>query len=370
MLRLFFFILLIITLYSCTSNSTKSTTSKKEEVMSCTANLPTRYNVNTTDSQNKVVALVTAAGMVSIPAGEFMMGCSDKEGRTDEYPQHKVKVKSFWIDQTEVTNLQFKKFVDATHYVTTAERKPDWEELKQQLPPGTAKPANDLLVAASLVFTPTSQPVNLNNEAQWWQWKKGADWRHPQGPESSILGKDNYPVVQVSWEDAMAYCKWARKRLLTEAEWEWAARGGLKDEPFSWGKEPVEEGQAKANTWEGSFPDFNNKRDGFERAAPVKSFAPNGYGLYEMAGNVWEWCSDWYRSDYYSQSNGPSLNPVGPDNSYDPNEPTVPKKVLRGGSFLCNKSYCSSYRVSARMKTSPDSGLENTGFRCARDKND
>jgi len=174
----------------------------------------------------------------------------------------------------------------------------------------------------------------------------------------------------VSWEDAMAYCKWARKRLLTEAEWEWAARGGLKDEPFSWGKEPVEEGQAKANTWEGSFPDFNNKRDGFERAAPVKSFAPNGYGLYEMAGNVWEWCSDWYRSDYYSQSNGPSLNPVGPDNSYDPNEPTVPKKVLRGGSFLCNKSYCSSYRVSARMKTSPDSGLENTGFRCARDKND
>jgi sulfatase modifying factor 1 len=354
---------------SCKSDSVATTSgAKKEEVISCSSNIPNRFAAKTIGSSLKVSSAGTTGGMVLIPSGEFIMGSSDKEGRADEFPQHKVKLKSFWIDKTEVTNLQFRQFVEATGWITTAEKKPDWEELKKQVPPGTPKPPEDLLVAASLVFTPPPYPVALNNEAQWWQWQKGADWRHPHGAGSSIDGKDYYPVVQVSWEDARAYAAWAGKRLLTEAEWEWAARGGLKDEPFSWGKEGVEQGKPKANTWQGRFPDQNSKKDGFEKAAPVRSFAPNGYGLFDMAGNVWEWCSDWYRSDYYMHANKATiLNPAGPSESYDPAEPLVPKKVLRGGSFLCHASYCSSYRVSARMKTSPDSGLENTGFRCAKD---
>jgi formylglycine-generating enzyme required for sulfatase activity len=308
--------------------------------------------------------------MIKIPGGEFMMGASDKEGREDEYPQHPVKVNGFWMDATEVTNAQFEKFVEATGYVTTAERKPDWEEIKKQLPAGTPKPDDSLLVAASLVFTPADHPVSLNDVSQWWSWQKGADWKHPQGPNSSIKGKDNYPVVQVSWDDAIAYCKWAGKRLPSEAEWEWAARGGLKDNKYPWGNEDVESGKAKANTWQGSFPNKNTDWDKYYNAAPVRSFLPNGYSLYDMAGNVWEWCNDWYRPDYYGQLKDQlSDNPKGPADNYDPMEPTVPKKVVRGGSFLCNASYCKGYRVSSRMKTSPDTGLEHTGFRCVKDGN-
>lgn len=308
-------------------------------------------------------------GMVWIKGGEYLMGSCNEDGRADEYPQHKVKVDSFWMDQTEVTNAQFEKFVAATGYVTTAEKAPEWEELKKQLPPGTPKPADSLLVAASLVFTPTSQPVPLDDASQWWRWVKGANWRHPEGQGSSLEGRDNYPVVHISWVDAQAYCKWAGKRLPTEAEWEYAARGGLINQPFSWGAEAVETGTAKANTWQGSFPDNNTAKDGYEGLAPVSSFAPNGYALYDMAGNVWEWCSDWYRSDYYEEvKEKVSMNPQGPVLGYDPDEPAIPKRVVRGGSFLCNASYCSSYRVSARMKTAPDTGLEHTGFRCVADK--
>jgi formylglycine-generating enzyme required for sulfatase activity len=269
------------------------------------------------------------------------------------------------MDATEVTNVQFKRFVKATGYITTAEKVPDWEEMKKQLPPGAAKPDDSLLVAASLVFVPTAHPVPLTDASQWWAWTKGANWQHPQGPGSSIEGKDNVPVVQVSWYDAMAYCKWSGKRLPTEAEWEWAARGGKQNEKYPWGNEDIETGRPRANTWQGNFPNHNLNRDGFAGLAPVSSFSPNGYGLYDMAGNVWEWCNDWYAAGYYETiRTALSVNPAGPLQSYDPMEPGVPKKVVRGGSFLCNASYCKGYRVSSRMKTSPDTGLEHTGFRC------
>jgi formylglycine-generating enzyme len=347
-------------------------TQRQTAMACCQKKMPSRFTSNSFGYSTASYDLQNTTfqeGMVWIKGGEYLMGSSNEEGRADEYPQHKVKVNGFWMDQTEVTNAQFQKFVAATGYVTTAEKAPDWEELKKQLPPGTPKPADSLLVAASLVFTPASQPVTLDNASQWWRWVKGANWRHPEGPGSSIEGKDNYPVVHISWEDAQAYCKWAGKRLPTEAEWEYAARGGLINQPYSWGSEDVEIGKPKANTWQGHFPDVNTGKDGFERLAPVKSYAPNSYGLYDMAGNVWEWCSDWFSSDYYEElKETVSINPKGPSSGYDPDEPAIPKRVVRGGSFLCNASYCSSYRVSARMKTSPDTGLEHTGFRCIADQ--
>ncbi|WP_205512334.1 formylglycine-generating enzyme family protein [Longitalea arenae] len=339
----------------------------EDTVMSCTAKIPARFAAGTpADSTIMPSKNASYEGMVKIPAGDFLMGSADKEGRPDEYPQHAVHVDGFYMDANEVTNAMFLEFVKATGYITTAERAPDWNELKKQLPPGTPKPADSLLVAASLVFTPSLQPVPLHDASQWWQWVKGANWKHPQGPGSSIKGKENFPVVHVSWDDAMAYAKWAGKRLPTEAEWEWAARAGLANQPFTWGSEPVEKGKPRANIWQGHFPDRNTAADGFTGVAPVRYYAANAYGLYDMAGNVWEWCSDWYRSDYYGQAGSKSANPAGPAASYDPEEPSVPKRVVRGGSFLCHASYCASYRVSARMKTSPDTGLEHTGFRCVK----
>jgi formylglycine-generating enzyme len=308
-------------------------------------------------------------GMVYIPGGTFMMGGDNSEAAEDEYPKHRVTVKPFYMDEHEVTNAQFKKFVDATGYITTAERKPDWNELKKQLPPGTPKPDDSQLVAASLVFAPPAEVTNLADYSQWWRWVPGANWRHPSGPGSTIDGKDDFPVIQISWDDAVAYCKWAGKRLPTEAEWEFAARGGMEGKIYPWGNEGVDAGKPKANSWQGTFPSVNTKKDGFLDLAPVKTFAPNGYKLYDMAGNVWEWCSDWYRNDYYQTVNNPQgvTNPAGPDDSYDPEEPHAPKKVARGGSFLCNDSYCSGYRVARRMKSSRDSGMSNMGFRCVRD---
>jgi formylglycine-generating enzyme required for sulfatase activity len=207
--------------------------------------------------------------------------------------------------------------------------------------------------------------VSLHDPAQWWRWTKAANWKQPQGPGSSIKGKEKHPVVHVSWEDAMAYCKWSGKRLPTEAEWEWAAKGGMPDAVYPWGSEQPGSRAARTNIWEGKFPSYNSAEDRFVRSAPVASFVANGYGLYDMAGNVWEWCSDWYHADYYKMiRQGNTVNPAGPAQSLDPMEPAIPKKVIKGGSFLCHASYCKGYRVSAKMKSSMDTGLEHTGFRC------
>lgn len=374
-------ILVFLFFASCGQNSTKeqadvahsdssTVTESSGEIVSCQGSIPERFP--TRKAKQEVTTTKGSSstdGMVLIPGGTFMMGADNDQARPDEYPKHKVTVDGFWMDATEVTNAEFREFVEATGYVTTAEQKPDWEELKKQLPPGTPRPPEDVLVASSLVFTPPSFQVQLNNVTQWWSWVEGADWRHPQGPDSNLAGKDNFPVVHVSWYDAVAYAEWAGKRLPTEAEWEWAARGGLEGKIYPWGDEHVEKGIPKTNSWQGRFPDKNTLKDRYYDAAPVKSFPANGYGLYDMAGNVWEWCSDWYRHDYYKTVNRSEgiKNPQGPNDSYDPDDPTVPKRSQRGGSFLCHDSYCSSYRVSARMKSSQDTGLSHTGFRCVKD---
>lgn len=303
-----------------------------------------------------------------IPSGEFTMGTDDRRSMPNERPAHRVKVDGFWIDERPVTNADFKKFVDATGYITTAERKPEWEELKKQLPPGTPKPSEDLLVPGSLVFTPPSQAVSLNNLANWWTWTPGASWQHPLGPNSSLEGLGNHPVVQISWDDATAYAKWAGKRLPTEAEWEYAARGGLEGQRYFWGNEFQPNGKHMANTFQGEFPYAPKPEDGFPWTSPVDSFPANGYGLYDMAGNVWQWTADWYRVDTFAEqaSQGHCENPKGPQSSFDPGDPYAQKRVIKGGSFLCHASYCESYRPSARRGTPPDTGSSHVGFRLVR----
>ena len=307
-------------------------------------------------------------GMVRIPGGEFTMGTDDEQGWPDEKPAHRVRVAGFWMDQTEVTNAQFRAFVRATGYVTTAEKKPIWEELREQLPPGTPKPPESKLVAASMVFVVPAGPVNLKDFSQWWKWTPGACWKHPEGPDSSLDGKADHPVVHVSWDDATAFAKWAGKRLPTEAEWEFAARGGLDGKPYVWGDEAPGDSGKFANLWQGKFPQQNTAIDGYERTAPVKSYPANGYGLYDMAGNVWEWCADWYQRDSYRGRAGKGLidNPKGPDFSLDAREQFTAQRVQKGGSFLCNDAYCSRYRPSARHGCSADTGMSHVGFRCVR----
>ncbi|WP_339814425.1 formylglycine-generating enzyme family protein [uncultured Imperialibacter sp.] len=307
--------------------------------------------------------------MVFIPSGAFTMGGKSDQASPNEYPNHQVEVSAFFMDEHEVTNAQFKAFVDATGYVTIAERAIDWEEMAKQLPPGTPKPADSILAPGSLVFRATEGPVNLRDYSQWWEWVIGANWQHPEGPASSLEGKMNFPVVHIAYDDALAYAEWAGKRLPTEAEWEWASMGGQEGVKYPWGNESVETAFTKANFWQGFFPYDNEEKDGFFGAAPVKSFPANGYGLYDMAGNVWEWCSDKYHEDAYkmAEEQGKVENPKGPDSFYDPNEPYAEKHVVRGGSFLCNDSYCSGYRVARRMSSSHDSGLNHTGFRCVKD---
>jgi sulfatase modifying factor 1 len=337
----------------------------------CTKAIPNRFEVKpiskfSFEKHEEKPVVKNIEGMVWIPGGIFEMGGDNNQARQDEYPKHVVQVDGFYMDVTEVTNAQFAKFVAATGYITTAEKDIDWEDLKKQLPPDTPKPEAETLKAASLVFVPTEHEVNLQDYSQWWSWSHGANWKHPKGINTDISGKDNQPVVHISWDDANAYCQWAGKRLPTEAEWEFAARGGLEKNIYVWGNDGVVDEKKQCNYWQGVFPYKNDNIDGFFGAAPVKSFLPNGYGLFDMAGNVWEWCSDTYHYYYYNEFEKVqiAINPKGPVKSYDPDEPLLAKKAMRGGSFLCNESYCSGYRVSARMKSSPDSSMEHLGFRC------
>jgi sulfatase modifying factor 1 len=298
--------------------------------------------------------------MVRIPGGEFWMG-SDHPDMEDARPVHRVHMDAFWIDRTTVTNDQFAAFVAATGYVTVAERRPDPKDFPD------AK-AGDL-VPGSVVFTPPTHAVELSDAYVWWRYVKGASWKHPEGPSSDLKGRGNHPVVHVAWEDAAAYAKWAGKRLPTEAEFEFAARGGLDRQPYVWGKDFRPGGKFQANTFQGRFPDTNTAEDGYAGTAPVGSFPANGYGLYDMAGNVWEWCVDWYRADYYEQlarSGEVARNPRGPVDSFDPAEPGVAKRVQKGGSFLCTDQYCARYMPGARGKGEGSTGTNHVGFRCVR----
>ena len=308
-------------------------------------------------------------GMVWIPGGEFSMGAADPPGMndvgmqatTDSRPIHRVYVDGFWMDKTEVTNEQFAAFVTATGYVTVAERTPRAEDF-----PG-APPEN--LVAGSVVFSPPDHAVPLNDHFQWWSYVKGANWRHPLGPESDLKDREQYPVVHIAYEDAVTYARWAGKRLPTEAEWEFAARGGLTGQVYPWGNEFQKDGKWMANIHQGHFPDQDTGADKFLGIAPVAQFPANGYGLYDVGGNVWEWTSDWYRPDYYAQlaaAGGVARNPQGPDTPFDPSEPTEKKRVHRGGSFLCTDQYCSRYMVGTRGKGEVSTGTNHLGFRTVR----
>ncbi len=297
-------------------------------------------------------------GMVWIPAGRFWMGTDHME---DAQPVHEVEVKGFWMDRTDVTNEEFARFVKATGYMTVAERPLDPKEFPNL--------ASDDLAAGSVVFTPPAHPISLENPLAWWQFVRGANWRHPEGPNSDLRGKEKFPVVHIAWPDAMAYAKWAGKRLPTEAEWEFAARGGLDRQAYVWGNELKPGGKWKANTFQGHFPDHNTSEDGYTGIAPVASFQPNGYGLYDMSGNVWQWVADWYRPDYYAQlsrSGSLAANPEGPRDSFDPQEPGVQKRVQKGGSYLCTDQYCERYMPGARGKGDPETGTNHLGFRCVR----
>lgn len=278
----------------------------------------------------------------------------------DARPIHRVYVDGFFMDQTDVTNAQFAAFVKATGYVTIAERLPTPEEF-----PGAPQ---ENLFAGSVVFSPPHRPVPLDNQFRWWSYVRGANWRHPSGPHSDIKGKDNYPVVHIAYPDAEAYAKWVGKRLPTESEWEFAARGGLAGKPFVWGGDEFRpHDKWMANTHQGHFPINDTGEDGFIGIAPVAQYPANQYGLYDMAGNVWQWTSDWYRPDYYQKFAGAvARNPQGPESSFDPSEPDQPKKVQRGGSFLCTAQYCSRYIVGTRGKGEISTGTNHLGFRCVK----
>jgi sulfatase modifying factor 1 len=302
-------------------------------------------------------------GMIWVPGGTFRMG-SDAH-YPEEAPAHQVVVHGFWIDETTVTNREFAAFVRATGYVTTAEEAPDPRDYPGALP--------HMLYAGSLVFTPPKGPIDLRDSSQWWTFMRGADWRHPHGPESSVDGLENHPVIHITYEDAAAYCEWAGKDLPTEAEWEFAARGGLDDAEYAWGDDLTPGGRHMANTWQGSFPYQNLAEDGCEGTCPVNAFPPNGYGLLSMIGNTWEWTSDWYSPKHAEDAKKPCCIPQDPRggremDSYDPFLPEIgiPRKVLKGGSHLCAPNYCRRYRPAARYPQPIDTSTSHVGFRCIR----
>ncbi|MFN4178069.1 formylglycine-generating enzyme family protein [Phenylobacterium sp.] len=294
-------------------------------------------------------------GEVALAGGEFIQGAQPL--RPEEGPPRKVRVGPFSIDRTEVTNAQFAEFVKATGYVTLAERAPD-PRLYPGVDPKTLKPS-------SIVFVGAEADPRKADPSRWWKVVEGADWRHPQGPGSSIKGKDREPVVQIAYEDALAYARWRGRDLPTEAEWEFAARGGLTDARYEWGNEPSTQQHPRANHWQGAFPALDTGADGYRmKPAPVGCFPPNGYGLYDMAGNVWEWTNDWYRPGLSPEGDGPAAA-----DAYDPNDPAAagqPKHVIKGGSFLCADDYCFRYRPPARQPGPPDTGASHVGFRTVK----
>ena len=299
--------------------------------------------------------------MVWIEGGTFTMGSNHHY--PEEAPTHTVNVGGFWMDPSPVTNEEFSRFVAETGHVTLAERPANPADY-----PG-AKP--ELLAPSSVVFAKPRERVDIGNPYNWWKYVPGADWRHPRGPQSSIQGLDKHPVVHVAYEDVQAYCTWAGKALPTEAEWEFAARGRLEGADYAWGKELEPGGVIMANTWQGEFPVQNLMRDGFEWTSPAGSFAPNGYGLYDMIGNVWEWTSDWYQPHSKSiRACCASSNPTGgrAESSFDPRMPNIriPRKVMKGGSYLCAPNYCQRYRPAARMGQPVDTSTCHLGFRCVR----
>ncbi|MFT6841570.1 MAG: sulfatase modifying factor 1 [Psychroserpens sp.] len=342
-IRFLFIFLVSLTIYSCKKEKSESIVPK-----------------DTSD-------IKTPKGMIWVEGKTFLQGAkdSDKYAMPREKPAHKVTVDGFYIDITEVTNKQFKKFIDATKYVTVAERKIDWKEMKTQLPANTPKPHDSILQPGSLIFNKNvNAVVNMNNYGQWWAWKIGANWKHPEGPDSTIEAKENFPVVHIALEDAVAYCKWAHRRLPTESEWEAAAQGTNSNAIFTWGNNTTIL-DSNANTWQGVFPTKNESKDGFEFISPVKSYPANSIGLYDMTGNVWEITSDFFNVKYYSELDisKPLLNPKGASKSYNLNNPYQTEHVMKGGSFLCHASYCASFRISAKMGVAIDSGSDHVGFR-------
>lgn len=370
----------IIFLTSCSDNKTSNVdiiSDKIDNTITCSNGLTIKDSTlymqgggnefKKTIADNETSPGILPEGMVWIPGGEFSMGGVDpvgmndggNESMNDARPVHRVYVQGFFMDATEVTNKQFEAFVKATGYITVAEQKPTREEFPD-LP-------EENLVAGSVVFTPANVP-DLTAHYKWWNYVSGANWKHPEGPDSNIDGKDNYPVVHIAWEDAQAYAKWAGKRLPTEAEWEFAARGGNAGDIYAWGNQLRPNDQWMANTYQGHFPEHDDGSDGFAGIAPVKQFLPTAYHLYDMAGNVWEWCSDWYRPDYYQilLKDGIAKDPQGPSEPYDPAEPGAKKKVQRGGSFLCTDQYCTRYMVGTRGKGEYRSASNHIGFRCVK----
>jgi formylglycine-generating enzyme required for sulfatase activity len=347
-----------------------ATVSSATKILPVTPNAQPNFEATIVNSTPPPATL--PAGMVYIPGGEFSMGsldptemfCGGDQPMDDARPLHRVYLDGFFMDATELTNEEFGSFVQATGYVTVAERKPTREEFPNV-------PVENL-VAGSVVFSPPPRPVPLDDHYQWWSYVPGANWRHPDGPGSDLKGREKFPVVHIAYEDAAVYAKWAGKRLPTEAQFEFAARGGLTGKPYAWGDELKPGGKWPANIYQGKFPvkGGDSGEDGFKGIAPVAQFRPNGYGLFDVGGNVWEWTSDWYRADYYStlaQQGGVARNPQGPANSFDPNEPDQPKRVQRGGSFLCTDQFCTRYMVGTRGKGEVGSGTNHLSFRCVKD---
>ncbi|WP_140936884.1 formylglycine-generating enzyme family protein [Sphingobacterium lumbrici] len=356
MKALFYVALLSLSLVGCnvsTSNN-KVNANDLDSMVTCARVIPSRFSGLSTDSLTYISGEDNVK-MVLIPAGEFRMGSTSFD---DAQPLHDVELSAFWMDEHEVTNAQFKAFVEATGYITIAERPLNPSDF-----PGVDP---SMLVPGSAVFRAPKNIQGLNNYLQWWEYVPDANWRQPEGPNSSIIGKENHPVTQLAYQDAEEYAKWAGKRLPTEAEWEYAAKAGRhENETYYWGNEKKEDGKWLANIYQGEFPMHNTKEDGYETTAPVKSFPANAVGLYDMEGNVWEWCADLYRPDYYA--NSPKRNPTGPSDAYDPQEPGAIKRVQRGGSFLCNDQYCERYKAGSRGKGEVNSPTNNVGFRCVKD---